>query len=191
MSSRLILERELQGKYIQYSYFIYRYGIAPRLTGNHGQEQPRIEVLNPCDDGDDQKTPTTILFSNEGEFLGKFTISFILFGFSFWKGCTLTIRRNAGRRRNRTSFSNCKLFNVGSSKNLKYSTKCICFIWTRTRRVSMVESQTLCLLFPNLSGLFPIKLSRNLLNKLERFRRTESDGSLLYQLYGLRTRSNS
>lgn len=32
-------------------------------------EQPRIEVLNPCDDGDDQKTPTTILFSNEGEFL--------------------------------------------------------------------------------------------------------------------------
>ena len=34
-----------------------------------GNEQPRIEVLNPCDDGDDQKTPTTILFSNEGEFL--------------------------------------------------------------------------------------------------------------------------
>ncbi len=26
-------------------------------------------MLNPCDDGDDQKTPTTILFSNEGEFL--------------------------------------------------------------------------------------------------------------------------
>jgi hypothetical protein len=34
-------------------------------------DQPRIEVLNPCDDGDDQKTPTSILFSNEGEFLGK------------------------------------------------------------------------------------------------------------------------
>jgi hypothetical protein len=48
------------------------YGIAPRLSANHGGEQPRIEVLNPCDDGDDQKTPTTILFSNEGEFLGKF-----------------------------------------------------------------------------------------------------------------------
>jgi hypothetical protein len=44
------------------------YGIAPKLSNN---EQPRIEVLNPCDDGDDQKTPTTILFSNEGEFLGK------------------------------------------------------------------------------------------------------------------------
>jgi hypothetical protein len=36
---------------------------------SQGNEQPRIEVLNPCDDGDDQKTPTTILFSNEGEFL--------------------------------------------------------------------------------------------------------------------------
>ena len=45
------------------------YGIAPRMRNG---EQPRIEVLNPCDDGDDQKTPTTILFSNEGEFLGKF-----------------------------------------------------------------------------------------------------------------------
>ena len=47
------------------------YGIAPRLVSGQGMEQPRIEVLNPCDDGDDQKTPTTILFSNEGEFLGK------------------------------------------------------------------------------------------------------------------------
>jgi hypothetical protein len=45
------------------------YGIAPRLSGNHGDNAPRIEVLNPCDDGDDQKTPTTILFSNEGEFI--------------------------------------------------------------------------------------------------------------------------
>ena len=36
---------------------------------SQANEQPRIEVLNPCDDGDDQKTPTTILFSNEGEFL--------------------------------------------------------------------------------------------------------------------------
>jgi len=26
------------------------YGIAPKLSGN---DQPRIEVLNPCDDGDD------------------------------------------------------------------------------------------------------------------------------------------
>ena len=45
------------------------YGIAPRLNSLSDNEQPRIEVLNPCDDGDDQKTPTTILFSNEGEFL--------------------------------------------------------------------------------------------------------------------------
>lgn len=45
------------------------YGIAPKLSMAQGNEQPRIEVLNPCDDGDDQKTPTTILFSNEGEFL--------------------------------------------------------------------------------------------------------------------------
>jgi len=44
------------------------YGIAPKLSAN-SLEPPRIEVLNPCDDGDDQKTPTTILFSNEGEFL--------------------------------------------------------------------------------------------------------------------------
>jgi hypothetical protein len=29
------------------------YGIAPKLSGNHGNEPPRIEVLNPCDDGDD------------------------------------------------------------------------------------------------------------------------------------------
>ena len=48
-------------------------------------EQPRIEVLNPCDDGDDQKTPTTILFSNEGEFLGKYfkNIQFYLILFYF------------------------------------------------------------------------------------------------------------
>jgi hypothetical protein len=45
------------------------YGIAPRLSNHAMNEAPRIEVLNPCDDGDDQKTPTTILFSNEGEFL--------------------------------------------------------------------------------------------------------------------------
>jgi hypothetical protein len=46
------------------------YGIAPKLSSlAQGNEQPRIEVLNPCDDGDDQKTPTCILFSNEGEFL--------------------------------------------------------------------------------------------------------------------------
>ena len=51
------------------------YGIAPRLAAG-SSEQPRIEVLNPCDDGDDQKTPTTILFSDDGEFLGKFSFSY-------------------------------------------------------------------------------------------------------------------
>ena len=45
------------------------YGIAPKLT-EPGQK-PRIEVFNPCDDTDDQKTSTSILFSNEQEFLGK------------------------------------------------------------------------------------------------------------------------
>jgi hypothetical protein len=58
--------------------FWCRYGIAPRLSGHHGNEQPRIEVLNPCDDGDDQKTPTTILFSNEGEFIGKYPNQFLI-----------------------------------------------------------------------------------------------------------------
>ena len=66
---------ELRGKsyliLIAKTFLIYRYGIAPKLSAAHGNDVPRIEVLNPCDDGDDQKTPTTILFSNEGEFLGK------------------------------------------------------------------------------------------------------------------------
>ena len=52
------------------------YGIAPRLSGNNGNDQPTIEVLNPCDDGDDQKTPTCILFSDDGQFIGKHTKSF-------------------------------------------------------------------------------------------------------------------
>ena len=44
------------------------YGIAPRLV-EPGQK-PRIEVFNPCDDSDDQKTSTAILFDNDGHFLG-------------------------------------------------------------------------------------------------------------------------
>lgn len=44
-----------------------RYGIAPRLVEEGGK--PWIEVFNPCDDSDDQKTSTAILFSNEGDFL--------------------------------------------------------------------------------------------------------------------------
>jgi len=43
------------------------YGIAPRLV-EPGQK-PRIEVFNPCDDSDDQKTSTSILFSDDGTFL--------------------------------------------------------------------------------------------------------------------------
>ena len=31
--------------------------------------KPRIEVFNPCDDTDDQKTPTAILFDNDYQFL--------------------------------------------------------------------------------------------------------------------------
>lgn len=43
------------------------YGIAPRVLEHDGK--PRIEVFNPCDDSDDQKTVTAILFSDEHEFL--------------------------------------------------------------------------------------------------------------------------
>ena len=43
------------------------YGIAPRLL--EADSKPRIEVFNPCDDSDDQKTSTAILFSDEGEFI--------------------------------------------------------------------------------------------------------------------------
>ena len=44
-----------------------RYGLAPRSI--EPGAKPRIEVFNPCDDSDDQKTSTAILFSDEGEFL--------------------------------------------------------------------------------------------------------------------------
>lgn len=43
------------------------YGIAPMLV-EPGQK-PRIEVFNPCDDLDDQKTSTAILFDDDGNFL--------------------------------------------------------------------------------------------------------------------------
>ena len=32
-------------------------------------QKPRIEVFNPCDDSDDQKTSTAILFDDKGEFI--------------------------------------------------------------------------------------------------------------------------
>jgi hypothetical protein len=31
--------------------------------------KPRIEVFKPCDESDDQKTSTAILFDDQGEFL--------------------------------------------------------------------------------------------------------------------------
>ena len=43
------------------------YGIAPMLV--EAGQKPRIEVFNPCDDLDDQKTSTAILFDDEGNFL--------------------------------------------------------------------------------------------------------------------------
>ncbi len=46
------------------------YGIAPKLiTSNTQSQKPRIEVFNPVDDNDDQKTSTTILFDNNFKFL--------------------------------------------------------------------------------------------------------------------------
>ena len=32
-------------------------------------QKPKIEVFNPCDESDDQKTPTAILFDNDGNFI--------------------------------------------------------------------------------------------------------------------------
>jgi hypothetical protein len=49
------------------SLFCKRYGIAPKL--NEETQKPRIEVFNPCDDSDDQKTSTAILFDNDQNFL--------------------------------------------------------------------------------------------------------------------------
>ena len=46
------------------------YGIAPKITMENSQNiKPRIEVFNPIDDNDDQKTSTTILFDNSFKFL--------------------------------------------------------------------------------------------------------------------------
>ena len=43
------------------------YGIAPRIA-EPGQK-PRIEVFNPCDEMDDQKTSTAILFDENQTFI--------------------------------------------------------------------------------------------------------------------------
>lgn len=72
MSSLLISVQEPQGKHFPNLLKMiiinnFRYGIAPRIV-EPGQKS-RIEVFNPCDDSDDQKTSTAILFDNDGKFL--------------------------------------------------------------------------------------------------------------------------
>ncbi len=49
-------------------YFNISYGIAPKLN-NQGNQKPRIEVFNPVEENDDQKTTTTILFDNNFQFI--------------------------------------------------------------------------------------------------------------------------
>lgn len=43
------------------------FAIAPKQPDQEGKL--RIEVFNPCDGSDDQKTPTAILFDNSQQFL--------------------------------------------------------------------------------------------------------------------------
>ena len=43
------------------------YGIAPKILDT--TQKPKIEVFNPCDESDDQKTPTAILFDNQFNFI--------------------------------------------------------------------------------------------------------------------------
>ncbi len=43
------------------------YGIAPKVLDP--SQKPKIEVFNPCDESDDQKTPTAILFDNAFKFI--------------------------------------------------------------------------------------------------------------------------
>ena len=43
------------------------YGIAPKILDP--TQKPKIEVFNPCDEADDQKTPTAILFDNDSNFI--------------------------------------------------------------------------------------------------------------------------
>ena len=47
--------------------FLSSFAIAPRLPDQEGKV--RIEVFNPCDGSDDQKTPTAILFDDDKQFL--------------------------------------------------------------------------------------------------------------------------
>ena len=66
MLSQLILEQEQVGNKINLYNFFLRYGIAPKVADG---QKPRIEVFNPVDDHDDQKTYTAILFDNNGNFI--------------------------------------------------------------------------------------------------------------------------
>jgi hypothetical protein len=45
----------------------FSYGIAPKVSGLN--QKPRIEVFNPVEDNDDQKTHTAILFDPNQKFL--------------------------------------------------------------------------------------------------------------------------
>ena len=49
---------------------ITRYGITHKIKEEKGKK-PVIEVFNPCDETDDQKTVTAILFDNEKKFIGN------------------------------------------------------------------------------------------------------------------------
>jgi hypothetical protein len=46
------------------------YGITHKIKVEKGKK-PIIEVFNPCDETDDQKTVTAILFDNDKKFLGN------------------------------------------------------------------------------------------------------------------------
>lgn len=74
MSLPSILEREPVGKSITiiWTNTHNSYGIAPKMT--EPGVKPRIEVFNPCDESDDQKTSTCILFSDDKEFIGNYHI---------------------------------------------------------------------------------------------------------------------
>jgi len=66
MSLPLILVLELLGKKLLNIFSLISYGITPRVMNG---QKPRIEVFNPVEDNDDQKTPTAILFDNNCNFL--------------------------------------------------------------------------------------------------------------------------
>ena len=52
---------------LRVSLLLSSFAIAPRLPDQEGKV--RIEVFNPCDGSDDQKTPTAILFDDDKQFI--------------------------------------------------------------------------------------------------------------------------